>query len=48
MEQCTATASDCLDIKEMENVATVEAYDKEREDAGSESDSDFDSADVAE
>jgi hypothetical protein len=48
MERWTATAADCLDIKEMGNIVTVEADDLELEDAGSDSDSDFDSADEAE
>jgi hypothetical protein len=48
MEQWTATAADCLDIKDMENVATVEADDLEIEDAGSDSDFDSDSDDGAE
>jgi hypothetical protein len=48
MEQWTATAADCLDISDMGNVATVEADDLGLQDAGSESDPDFDSADGAE
>jgi hypothetical protein len=48
MEQWTATAADCLDIKDMKNIATVEAGDLELEDAGSDSDFDSDSEDWAE
>jgi hypothetical protein len=48
MEQWTATAADCLDIKDMGNIATIETDDLELEDAGPDSDSDCDSADGAE
>jgi hypothetical protein len=48
MKQWTATAADCLDIKNMGNDATVEADDLDLEDIGSESDSDSDSAEGAE
>jgi hypothetical protein len=48
MEQWTATAADCLDIKDMGNIATIKADDLELEDAGSDFDSDSDSADRAE
>jgi hypothetical protein len=48
MERWTATAADCLDIKDMRNAAAVEASGLLLEDAGSNSDSDFDSADGAE
>jgi hypothetical protein len=48
MEQWTATAADCLDIKDMGSIDTVEAYDLELEDVGSDSDSDSDLADGAE
>jgi hypothetical protein len=48
MEQWTATAAECLDIKDMGNVATIEADDLELEDAGPDSNSDSDSADMAE
>jgi hypothetical protein len=48
MEQWTATTADCLDITDMDNVASVEADDLELEDAGSDSNSDSDSADGAE
>jgi hypothetical protein len=48
MEQWTATAADCLDIKDTGNVATVEADDRELGDASSDSDSDSDSADWVE
>jgi hypothetical protein len=43
MEQWTATAADCLDIKDMGNVATVEADDLELKNAGPDSYSDSDS-----
>jgi hypothetical protein len=39
MEQWTATAADCLDIKDMRNIDTVEADDPELKDAGSNFDS---------
>jgi hypothetical protein len=48
MEQWTATAADCLDIKDLGNIDTIEANDMELEDAGSDSDSDSDSADGVE
>jgi hypothetical protein len=48
MKQWAATATDCLDIKDMGNKATIEADDLELEDAGSDSDSDSNSADGAE
>jgi hypothetical protein len=48
MEQRTATAADCLDIKDMENIATLKADVLELEDAGSDCDFDSDSADRAE
>jgi hypothetical protein len=48
MEQWTATAADCLDIKDMGNIATIKADDLELEDASSDSDFDSDSADRAE
>jgi hypothetical protein len=48
MEQWTANAADCLDIKDKENIVTIEAGDLELEDAGSDSDSDSDLADGAE
>jgi hypothetical protein len=48
MEQRTATAADCLDIKDVRNIATVEASDLELQNAGSDSDSGSDSADGAE
>jgi hypothetical protein len=48
MERWTASAVDCLDIKELGNITTVEANDLELEDAGPNSNSDSDSADGAE
>jgi hypothetical protein len=42
MEQLTATAADCLYIKDMGNIATIESDDVELEDAGP----DFDSAEI--
>jgi hypothetical protein len=48
MEQWTATAADCLDIKDMGNIATTETGDLELEDACPDSDFDSDSADRAE
>jgi hypothetical protein len=48
MGQWTATAADCLDIRDMEDIATVKAGGLELEDAGSVFDSDSDSADGAE
>jgi hypothetical protein len=44
MEQWTATAADCLDIKDMGNIAIIETDDLKLEDAGSDFDSDSDSA----
>jgi hypothetical protein len=37
MKQWTATAADCLDIKNMGNIATIKADDLKLEDAGSDS-----------
>jgi hypothetical protein len=48
MEQWTATAADYLDIKDVENIATIKTNDLELEDAGSDSDSNSDSGDGAE
>jgi hypothetical protein len=48
MGQWTAAAADCLDIKHIGYIATVEADDLELEGAFSDSDSDTDSADGAE
>jgi hypothetical protein len=48
MEKWTATSADCLDIKDMGNIATIETYDLELENSGPDSDSDSDSADRAE
>jgi hypothetical protein len=48
MEQWTTTAADCLDIKDIGNVATVKADDLELDDAGSDSNSDSVSDDGAE
>jgi hypothetical protein len=48
MEQWTATAANCLDIKDMRNIDTIETDDLKLEDAGSESDYDFNPADGAE
>jgi hypothetical protein len=48
MERWTATAADCLDIKDLRNIATVEADDLALKDAGPDSDSDPNSADGAE
>jgi hypothetical protein len=48
MEQWTATTADCLDIKEMGNIATIKADDLKLDDAGLDSAFDFDSADRAE
>jgi hypothetical protein len=48
MERWTATAADCLDIKDLGNIATIEADDQEFEDAGPDSDSDSYLADGAE
>jgi hypothetical protein len=48
MEQWTATAANCLDIKDMWNIATIKADGLELEDAGPDSDFDSDSADRAE
>jgi hypothetical protein len=48
MERWTAIAADCLDIKDMGNIATIEAGDLKLEDAGPNSDSDSDPADGAE
>jgi hypothetical protein len=47
MEQWTATAANCLDIKDTGNIATINTDDLEFEDAGPDSDSDSDSADGA-
>jgi hypothetical protein len=43
-EQLTATAADCLDIKDMGNIATIETDYLKLEDAGPDSDFDSDSA----
>jgi hypothetical protein len=48
MEQWIATAADCLDIKDMGNIASIKTDDLVHEDAGSDSDFDSDSADRAE
>jgi hypothetical protein len=48
MEQWKAPATDCLNIKEIGNIATINTNDLEFEDAGPDSDSDSDSADRAE
>jgi hypothetical protein len=48
MERWTATAADCLDIKDFWNIANIEEFDLELKDAGPDSDSDSDSADGAE
>jgi hypothetical protein len=40
-----ATAADCLDMKDIRNIATIEADDLELEESGSDYDSDCDSAD---
>jgi hypothetical protein len=48
MEQWKATAADCLDIKDMGNIATIKTSDLELENAGSDSDFDSDSDDGAE
>jgi hypothetical protein len=48
MEQWTATAADCLDIKDMGNIDTIEKVDLELEDADSDSSSESDLADGAE
>jgi hypothetical protein len=44
MEQWTATAADCLDIKDIGSIAAIEADDLKLEDACPDSDSDSDSA----
>jgi hypothetical protein len=44
MEHWTTNASNCLDIKEMGNIATIERDDLKLEDAGPDSDSDSDPA----
>jgi hypothetical protein len=46
--QWTATVTDCLDIKDMGNIATIKTDDLEFEDAGPDSDSDSDWADRVE
>jgi hypothetical protein len=43
-EQWTANAADCLDIKDIGNIATIEIDDLELKDAGPDSDSDSDPA----
>jgi hypothetical protein len=48
MEQWRAAASDCMEIKDMGNIATIKTIDLEFGDAGSDFESDFDSADRAE
>jgi hypothetical protein len=48
MEQWTATAADCLDIRDMGYIDAFEAADLELEDGGSDSNSDSDLADGAE
>jgi hypothetical protein len=44
MEEGTATAADCLGVLDTGNIATVEADDLEFEEAGTDFDSDSDSA----